>query len=79
MSQVTGYPGGGITLGKNRVRLLTGVGNPNSSATPDVQSAGIGSLYLQTDVAGIWLCTADAAFNDGALNTAATWTQVSVP
>ena len=79
MSQPTGYPGGGLELGKNRVRLLTGIGSPSAIATPDVQSAGVGSLYLQTDIAGIFLCTAPATFTDGVVTTAATWTAVSVP
>jgi hypothetical protein len=56
MSQVVGWPGNGIDLG-SRVRILTGVGDPNSSSTPDVQSAALGSLFLRTDVAGLYLCT----------------------
>jgi hypothetical protein len=79
MSQPTGYPGGGLELGKNRVRLLTGVGSPNSSSTTDVQDAGVGSLYLQTDIAGIWLCTVGAAIQNGVILTASTWVQVTVP
>lgn len=77
MSQITGFPGGGIELGKNRVRLLTGVGSPSASLTPDVQSAGAGSIYLRTDVAQIWQCTVAAVFAQGALITAATWAQNS--
>ena len=77
MSQVVGFPGGGIELGKNRVRLLTGAGSPSASNTPDVQSAGVGSLYTQTDAAGVWVCSAAATFANGVLLNAASWTQIS--
>lgn len=79
MSQPTGFPGGGIELGKNRVRLLTGIGAPSASNTPDVQSAGIGSIYTQVDAAGLWVCSAPAIFENGTLLSAATWQQVTIP
>jgi hypothetical protein len=79
MSQVVGFPGSGIELGKNRVRLLTGIGSPSASNTADVQSAGIGSLYTQTDAAGLFICTAGATFQNGVLLNAATWQQVTIP
>jgi hypothetical protein len=78
MSQPTGYPGGGVRLSKECV-ILSGAGSPNASTTPDVAGAQQGSLFLQTDVAGIYLCTASATFQNGLLLTASTWTQVTVP
>jgi hypothetical protein len=79
MSQVVGYPCGGIELGKNRVRLLTGIGAPSASSTADVQSAGVGSIYSQTDAIGLWVCSAPATFQNGVLLSAAVWSQVTIP
>ena len=79
MSQVTGFPGAGLQL-KGRTRLLVGDGDPNVSSTPDVQTAGISSVFLRLDVAGIYLCTQAAVLGTaGVLISAADWTQVSVP
>jgi hypothetical protein len=77
MPQTVGYPGNGVELGKNRVRILTGVGAPSASSTLDVESAGVGSLYLRTDVGQLWQCTAAAVFTNGVVTTAATWTQLT--
>jgi hypothetical protein len=79
MSQITGFPGGGIELGKNRVRLLTGIGSPSASTTADVLSAGVGSIYTQTDAAGLFICTAGASFQNGVLLAASAWQQISIP
>jgi hypothetical protein len=80
MSQVVGFPGNGLQL-KGRTRLLVGDGDPSTSATPDVQSAGVSSLFLRLDVAGIYLCTAAGVLDSvgGAVITAATWTQITTP
>jgi hypothetical protein len=60
--------------------ILSGIGSPNSSTTPDVQLAGIGSLFLQSDVAGIWLCTAGPSYAaGGVLTTPSAWSQITVP
>jgi hypothetical protein len=48
MSQPVGWPGNGIELG-GRVRILTGIGDPNTSATADVKSAAYGSIFLRAD------------------------------
>jgi hypothetical protein len=48
MPEVIGWPGSGQRLSRN-VLILVGKGDPNSSATVDVQNAGVGSLYLRTD------------------------------
>jgi hypothetical protein len=76
MSQATGFPGSGIRLGKSCV-ILSGIGSPSASSTPDVQGAGIGSLYLQTDIAGLFQCTAAGVYQNGVLVTASTWVQIS--
>jgi hypothetical protein len=78
MSQPTGYPGGGVRLSKGCL-ILSGIGAPSASVTPDVQNSGIGSLYLQTDVAALFICTAAASFENGVLLNAATWQQVTIP
>jgi hypothetical protein len=57
MPQVYGWPGAGHRISQ-RVGILVGVGNPNNSATTDVQLAGQGSLYLQQDGGGaLWVCS----------------------
>ena len=48
MSQPVGWPGNGIELG-GRVRILTGIGDPNTSATADVKNAAYGSIFLRAD------------------------------
>ena len=80
MSQAVGFPGNGLQL-KGRTRLLVGDGDPNASATPDVQTAGISSVFLRLDAAGIYLCTVAGVVNPvgGALVSAATWTQITAP
>jgi hypothetical protein len=79
VAQVTGYPGGGIRLGKSVV-ILTGIGNPNNSSTPDVMGAGLSSLYHQLDAAGLWLCTTGAVTaSNSQAGAAAVWTQITVP
>jgi hypothetical protein len=78
MSQATGFPGGGIRL-TNSVMILCGQGAPSASTTPDVQSAGPGSLFLRQDVAQIYLCTAGPPWANGVLLTASTWTQITFP
>ena len=59
MTQPTGFPGGGLRLSKNIV-ILTGSGNPNNSATPDVQTAQQGSIFIQEDGPALWFCTTSA-------------------
>ena len=76
MSQVTGFPGGGVRL-SSTVVVLTGKGNPNSSTTPDVQGAGVGSLFLQNDSAALWQCTAAGVYQAGVLVSASVWVQIS--
>jgi hypothetical protein len=64
-----GFPGGGIRLATGCV-VLCGFGNPNSSSTPDVIRAGVGSLFLQQDGGGaLWVCSAS-----GSPGVNATWT-----
>jgi len=62
----------GIQLGPN-IYIFRESGDPNASADPLVQNAGIGSLYLQLDGADsdhvLWVCTAVATGI-----TPATWT-----
>jgi hypothetical protein len=67
MPQVYGWPGAGHRISQ-RVGILVGVGNPNSSATTDVQLAGAGSLFLQTDAGTLWVCSAS-----GSTGLPATW------
>jgi len=47
MSQPIGWPGGGIQLA-NGIRILCGAGVPSESTTPDVLSAGVGSIFINT-------------------------------
>jgi hypothetical protein len=77
MAQVTGYPGGGIRLTKS-VLILAGVGNPNTSATIDVQAAGSGSLFLRQDGGTLWVCSTGAVRKAGTQPfVAAVWTQLT--
>lgn len=77
MPQVTGFPGGGLTFG-NRVRLLTGIGDPNSSSTGDVQTAAVGSIYLRTDAPNsnsvLYVCNVGGIIEKGVTLSVATWT-----
>jgi hypothetical protein len=67
MPQVFGWPGAGLRLSQ-KVGILVGRGNPNSSQTVDVQLAGAGSLFLQTDSGTLWVCSAN-----GSTSLPATW------
>jgi hypothetical protein len=80
MSQPTGYPGGGVRLGKS-ILILSGIGSPNAStASGDAQLAGVGSLYTQSDAAGLWLCTAGPSYAaGGVLTTPSAWSQITIP
>jgi hypothetical protein len=79
MGQPVGYPGGGLRL-TQRCVVLAGNGNPNASATTDVQQAGLSSLYLQLDAAGVWICTTAAILPSGAQVLVPTvWQQITVP
>jgi hypothetical protein len=40
--------------------ILRGTGSPNSSTVPDVQRAGVGSLFLREDIGEAWICTTAA-------------------
>jgi hypothetical protein len=67
MGRPVGFPGGGLRLAR-ACTILCGVGNPNSSTTPDVVGAGAGSLFLQQDGGGaLWISSG-----------AGVWVQVSV-
>ena len=80
MSQVTGWPGTGLRLSKS-VLIFTGLGDPNTSATQDVELAGVGSLFLQTDSATpLWVCVAAGTRDATSGNiTNASWTNVTLP
>lgn len=60
MAAPVGYPGGGLRL-TSSVLILAGVGDPNTSATLDVQNAGVGSLFLREDAPdanhALYICT----------------------
>jgi hypothetical protein len=60
MAQVTGWPGSGIRLATG-IAIFTGVGDPNVSSAVDIQQAGVGSLYLRSDVVDsthqLYVCT----------------------
>ncbi len=60
MPQPTGFPGGGLRLSSG-CAIFSGVGDPNTSTTPDVIAAGLGSLFLRTDapssVTALYVCT----------------------
>lgn len=78
MSQPTGYPGGGVRLAKDFM-ILSGVGDPNVSATPDVKGCrSLNAAYFRVDApdASHWLyqCTTAALFVNGTLTAAAAWT-----
>jgi hypothetical protein len=76
MSQVTGFLGGGIKL-TNATGIFCGVGDPNSSATPDVRTAGNVSLFLRQDVPSLYICTSGPTLGaGGVLLTAATWVAI---
>jgi len=62
MSQVTGFPGGGVKLSKS-VSIFTGAANPNDSTVQEIQLAGLSSLFLQSDVGALWLCTTAGVFD----------------
>jgi hypothetical protein len=77
MSQVTGFPGGGLRISKT-VGIFSGVGNPNSSTQANVIRAGLGSIFLREDIGQIWCCTSAAipqTTTNAAVNSA--WTQIS--
>lgn len=78
MPQVVGYPGSGLKLSKG-VSIFTGAGDPNSSATRDVQQAQIGSLYLRVDAPDsthcLYICTTSALRQTATQNaTVSAWT-----
>lgn len=60
MPQVIAPPVGGIQLGPS-IFVFFGAGSPNSQASVQVQTAAVGSLYMQTDGADtthvLWVCT----------------------
>ncbi len=78
MSQVTGYPGGGLKL-TNSTGIFCGTGDPNAGTTaPDVARAGNASLFLRQDVPSLYLCISGPTFGaGGVLLTAATWEVLS--
>ena len=70
--QTFGWPGNGIRF-SGRVGILVGIGDPNNSATPDVQIAGAGSLFLQTDAGTLWVCSVSGVTNPNGPTQPATW------
>jgi hypothetical protein len=78
MSQVTGFPGGGVRI-TNGFSILVGAGDPSTSTTPDVKGCtDLNSVFFRTDAtsAAAWLyrCSTAAVFQNGVLQTAAVWT-----
>lgn len=78
MPQITGWPGAGARL-SSKVLILTGSGDPNTSSTPDVQNAQIGSLYLRDDGPDansiLYICSVSAVRGTaGVLLQASQWT-----
>jgi hypothetical protein len=78
VSQPTGFPGSGVRL-SNSVLILCGQGSPNSSTSPDVQSAGPGSLFLRQDTVQMWICATGPTWTSGTLTTPSVWTQITIP
>jgi hypothetical protein len=76
MSQVFGFPGGGVRFGQG-FALLFGVGDPNLSTTPDVTNANVNSIFFRTDApsTSVWLyrCTVSGSYANGVLVTPAQW------
>lgn len=78
MSQITGFPGNGVTIGLGRKRILFGLGNPNNSTTRDVMDAGLGSTFTRTDTGQIWQVTTAGVYGPGGvLLSQSVWTQNS--
>jgi len=77
MSEVIGYPGGGLRL-TSTVGIFCGFGNPNQSSTPDVARAGIASLFLMQDNGSLFICSAGASLGiGGVLLSPSVWTQLT--
>jgi len=77
MSEVIGFPGGGLRLTQS-CSILCGFGDPNVSQTPDVQRGGLASLYLRQDTAQLYICSTAATFGiGGAILSVAAWAPLS--